>query len=791
VPQAAGQIRGAVVSGGTGQPLGSASVEIRSAADSTLIGGALTRPDGSFRIEGLRPGRYYVRISSLGHRTETRAGVALAPASPTMDMGRIELAVSAVQLEEITATGERSRVVLAPDRNTYTVRDMPATAGGSTVDVLRNVPSIEVDGENRVSLRGNENVVVQINGRPSPMRGDQLGTFLAQLPANVVERVEVIPNPSARYDPEGMAGIINIVLRQNTDLGLSGGVTVGGGSTGQLNGSGQLGYQAGPLTLFGSYGYMHDERQISGFNNTRYFVTPSFQEQRITGTMQPRGHTLTTSADLRLGARGTLSSNVVLNARGSERTNLNALRQLDGTGALVGTANNATEGEEDEMSVDVAMTYRHVFAPRVNEFQAEVRLNRETEDDVNRFVREPIPGQGSSATPSRDINSTQEQTANWTVSADWTRMLGERTKLETGFKGEQRGMNNDLAISRFSASADAWVLDPTRSNAFDYDQSIRAAYAVVSQSLGRFDVQGGLRAERASTRFDLATTRESFDNDYNSLFPSALVAFNAAEGTQFKASYSKRIERPRTRMLNPFGFSPDPLNVFRGNPYLKPEYTHAFELGYQQSFGAGSLQLTPFFRRTTDAVRRLRSVDDAGVSTMSFDNVATSDSYGADVNGSLRLGRLSGFGGFNAFQQVTDATNLDTDLSNRAFGWSARMNATLRISSTLDAQGFLMYRAPMNAEQGRVSAMTMTNIALRQKVMGERASITLRVMDPFNTMGFASELNDPRFFQETERRFGARGVFLSFNYGFGQQPRVRQQRPQDSNQGGMQDSPIP
>ena len=343
-------------------------------------------------------------------------------------------------------------------------------------------------------------------------------------------------------------------------------------------------------------------------------------------------------------------------------------------------------------------------------------------------------------------------------------------------------MDNELQVANFDYDRNAYVPDATRTNTFDYNQNIQAAYGVVSQNAGKFDMQAGLRLERASTQFDLATTGESYDNNYTSLFPSALVAFSPDDTRQFKASYSKRIERPRTRMLNPFGFSPDPLNIFRGNPYLKPEYTHAFELGYQQSFDQGSLQITPFYRHTVDAVRRLREMDEEGVSTMTFANVATSDSYGADVNGSVRFGPLTGFGGFSAFQQVTDAANLSTDLSNKAFGWSTRANATWRINPTLDIQGFVMYRAPMDNEQGRTRAMTMTNIAVRQKLMGDKASLTLRAMDPFDTMGFGSTIEEEDFFQESRRSFGARGVSLTFSYNFGQTPRVRQPRQQEQMQ---------
>ncbi|HEU0299831.1 MAG TPA: carboxypeptidase regulatory-like domain-containing protein, partial [Longimicrobium sp.] len=203
--QMGGTVRGTVADAQSGQPLGTAQIAVWSAADSTLVTGAVARPDGTFRIEGLRPGRYYLKISSLGFSTFTTPTVAITPQQRDADVGAVRLAQGAVLLEGLTVTAEAAPAGFAPDRNTYSTRDMPGTTGGNATDVLRNVPAVEVDQDGKVSLRGNQNVAVQINGRPSPMTGDQLGNFLQQLPANVVDRVEVIPNPSARYEPEGMA----------------------------------------------------------------------------------------------------------------------------------------------------------------------------------------------------------------------------------------------------------------------------------------------------------------------------------------------------------------------------------------------------------------------------------------------------------------------------------------------------------------------------------------------------------------------------------------------------------
>ncbi|HEX8432177.1 MAG TPA: TonB-dependent receptor, partial [Longimicrobium sp.] len=302
--QAGGEIRGTVLDATTGRPLPSASVAVWSRADSTLAGGAVTRADGSFRVQGLRPGRYFLRTTHLGHSAAVSADITVAdrPAS----VAPIRLAASAIQLEGVTATAERSEVRMSADRNTYAVRDMPTATGGNATDVLRNVPAVEVDQDGRVSLRGNQNVAVQINGRVAPMRGDQLGQFLQQLPAGMVDRVEVVPNPSAKYDPEGMAGIVNIVMKQNVDLGLSGGATLAAGTNNRYNGSGNLGYQAGRMTLFGSYGFFADGRETRGFNN-RTNLDPTrpdldipidYLNQLSEGEGRMRSHTLNTSAEM-------------------------------------------------------------------------------------------------------------------------------------------------------------------------------------------------------------------------------------------------------------------------------------------------------------------------------------------------------------------------------------------------------------------------------------------------------------------------------------------------------------
>src|SRR5712672_4286369 len=255
-----GEIHGQVVRAAGQTPIASASVGVTNVVAGSSTINASTTSDGRFRVENLAPGRYRVRIRAIGYAPRDTAPVEISPASPSVDVGTVALAAQAVELQSQQITGQRQDVQLAPDRNTYVVGDMPTTKGGTALDVLRNVPGVDVDIDYIVSLRGNSGVVVQINGRPSPMKPAQLGNFLAQLPADIVDKLEVIPNPSARDDPEGEAGIINVVLKRRTDPGLSGGLTLGGGTTGHLDAGGNVGYQGGPWALFGSYNFLHDNR---------------------------------------------------------------------------------------------------------------------------------------------------------------------------------------------------------------------------------------------------------------------------------------------------------------------------------------------------------------------------------------------------------------------------------------------------------------------------------------------------------------------------------------------------
>jgi ferric enterobactin receptor len=793
-PAANGEIRGKIVEAKTDLPVARASVSVRVKGGTAIITGAIASPDGSFRLQGLRSGTYALRATYIGF-APTIQEIAVTPAAPVVTVGSIRISRVAVELSAVSVTEERAAVTVEPDRNSYRAKDVaPAAANAS--EVLDAVPSVQVDGDGKVSLRGNENVAVQINGRPTPMRGPQLASYLKSLPANIIERIEVVPNPSAKYDPEGMAGIINVVLKQNVDLGLSTGLNTAMSKPDRYNASGNLGYQSGPFSSFTSVGFNRDTRAIVGINDReRYDALRALQSvtaQDIDSDARNAGQNLSTSVDYKLSNRDVLSNALTVNRRNSRDNSMNLYSELNGSGALVDSYFRPKNADVQGWMFDYNLALKRTFEARKHELSGEMRFNRAHDEDEQWLWRQSMGGAAPTQTE-RQHDMTDALSKQLTGQIDYVRTLASRTKLETGYKGNARRLDRDFVVEKDSLGDGTWVRSP-QSNGFEFDETVHAVYAVLSQGVGKFDLQAGLRGENADRDFALAQTATRYPYRYNSLFPSGIVLYNATAATQLKASYSRRIRRPGTQELNPFITYFDVNNVFIGNPALAPEYTNAFELGVTRNGPKGTVQLSPFYRRTTNIIRvDINPTDTIGgreVTSVSFQNLATSNSWGADLNGSLRLGpRFNGFAGFNVFKMVTDGGSTSS-LGSNAVSWMGRVNGSTELSKTVMLQASYFYRAPMKIERGRFEQMHMANIAVRTKLRGDKATMTLRVNDPLNTGAFRVRAGDDNVMQITERNFGSRMVWLALQYSYGRPPRLRQPR-QEQEGGGPAFIPPP
>ena len=772
-----GEIQGRVVNAAGDIPIGAATVDVTSSVAGAAVMHTSPSADGNFRIQNLAPGRYRVRVRALGYAARDLAPIEISATSPSVDVGTVTLTSVAVELQSQVITGQRQDVRLAPDRNTYVVGDMPTNKGGTALDVLRNVPAVDVDIDNVVSLRGNSGVIVQINGRPSPLKPAQLGNFLAQLSADMVDKVEVIPNPSARDDPEGVAGIINIVLKQKTDIGTSGGLTLAGGTTGHVDVGGNVGVQRGPLTLYGSYGFMRDRRprRDSIYRENLYLSPLTYLEETGRRMQVPLMHTLTGSANYQPGDRDEITSEVVFSTRNQPDSYGVGYSELDAARNLTARSDRFTSARQNESNLETTLGYKHTFTDKEHSLEGELRLFRNKEGGPGSVLARDLALDGTPIdTTAIEKQTSWERPSENSVKVDYVRPLTDLVRLETGYKGSLQTYHTTLDTQIFDATQGVFLPDPTRISDFTYRQVVNAAYGMLDAEAGKFQLQGGLRVEHAATQFHLNTSNTTYDNGYNSLFPSALVAYNFDDTHQVKLSYSTRIRRPDdTDLIDPTAHYADPLNLSRGNPYLKPEYVRALEFGVQSTANRTTIQVTPFFRRTLDAVRTLRTIDTAGVATRTFANVSTSDAYGTDVTVALGGERLSGFAGASGFRQVSNAANLAPGLSAQTFGWTARTNATLHVSSAVDLQTLFFYQAPMTVEQGKNASRTRFSFAVRQKLVQDQLSLTLRVIDPFNTSRESNTTIDPRFFQVSERTRSIRGLLLSANWTFGKPPKLR------------------
>ena len=813
-----GSLTATVADAATGETLPSATVALYAVRDTSFVTGAAADLEGAVRIDPVRPGTYFARISFVGYVTQRQAGVVVR-ANEATDLGRIELEPDAAELGEAEVTAQRELVEQRADRTVYNVAQQSVTAGGSALETLQTLPSIEVDASGNLALRGNQNVVIQINGRPVPVRGTFLAALLRQIPATNVERVAVIPNPSARYDPEGMSGIINIVLKDNSDRGLVGGVTVGGGSlpSGELGGN--VSFQRGKIDVTSTYGFRYDRGLRDGSNLRRNLLTSTDLNQISIDENGSQSHFFNSQFDYTLNPGTTLGLQGTLGLR--DGSSDNSVDYFDGPTTTTAVAGRTTEGSQDGFNGDLALVFRKRFDQQAaatgasaggggmmgggrrmgggggpsssgsgqggHELSAEARFTRNGSTDDNLYGQTGvIPGQ--TAVAARERQTSDQTNDEAYAQVDYVRPVGE-LRLETGAKVIDRTVNSDLQFE--SEIGGTFTPDASRTNAFEYTEQITAAYLQGARSLGPFEAQVGLRAETASRDFSLLSALpegsptvnlDSTSYTYQSLFPSAFLTLPFSPGTLIKASYSRLIERPRTFFLNPFPNFDNPLSIRTGNPLLRPEYTDAFELTLQYKFFA---TLTPFYRRTTDVIQRSLTVDQAtGVSRLSFDNFDTQESYGSDLTLFGQFGPVRGFVSGSVFRQVTAEGDASSGIAADAVAWTLRSSMQVKLREGTDLQFFGFFRGPQEFATGRISGFGFSTVGLTQK-FGDDLTLNLRVNDPFSTTRFEFENTQGDVF----RSFGVsdpaiRQISGTLTWTFGSGPQRRTQQPQQPQGGG-------
>lgn len=755
-----GVIEGIVHTAASDAPLAGANVAVHHASDSTLVDGTTTDSTGHFVVTDLPTGTYTVTASFVGYAPQSRE-VTLTADAPTQTLDPFRLAESPAQMDEATVSAERPSVTTEGSKRIYSFEKSQVALGGkSTVDLLQDLPSLRIDEmDGTIQLRGNQSVSIHINGEPVSMEGKALVQYLNGLSADDVKRIEVNTNPSARHDAEGTAGIINVVLDRKEDDGLSGGGSVSAGTGPRIEGSGNLGYQEDPWTLYGSYSYTHHGHEVvrdllrHSTDETSTLLLEQFSEQQYTHG----GHTFNAEVDYALTPATTLSATSTGSIRDGDRT------QSMTTHRESRDRPYTREVTEDDQSahLDERLSVNHAFPDEDHELSTTLRYQwRDRSDRV-------WQAEGVASPKERETEEQTEHDASFTL--DYTQPLLDGI-LETGYKGSLRDLNQHYDVSLFDAGTDRFPSVPDQANALTFREQVHATYGTLQRTLGSIDAEIGVRAEHTRTAVD-SHEESSEINRYTDLFPSASLTYEMGRGRRVSFSYSKRINRPNAFQLSAFNASGDPYVRFEGNPHLGPETIHKTELTAMQRVGPATITVSPYARHKTNAIE-WATVQNDSVTVRTYDNYDARTSYGAELTSSLKVGDANATLSGNLYHRRTHGGTLEKE-SRDALAFMGRANVTWTLLEGFRIQMSQMYRSPVTAGIGRLDAFVRTSASLERTFWNETGTLGLEVEDPFNTSEVGLRKQTDTVSETLIRDWNGRTVSLSFSYRFGKNDEKR------------------
>lgn len=780
-------IEGRVIDASTGLPLDYATVSLLKKFNQELITGTITEADGKFSLEAL-PGSYTVKIEFISFEPLVIEDVEVS--NKRLDLGDLQLASSAAALEEVIVVGEKSQMVMALDKKVFNVGKDLGSRGGNAAELLDNVPSIQVDVEGNVSLRGSGNVRILVNGRPSGLIGDGAGG-LRNLPANLIESIEVVTNPSARYEAEGTSGIINIILKKDQDKGLNGSFDF---TTGVPNNHGvavNLNRRSQKLNFFTNLGVNYRRGPGNGQlyqearNPNETLISVQNNERIRSGV----GTSFRFGADYFLNPRNTITTAFSFRKGEDDNENLTTYRDfLNNLNTPTGIETRLDEEDESEEELEYSISYKLSFPDnRDHKLTADIRYQDEVESEgsllTNRFF-------DASFNPTDQNNEVQrsgntERQNQLILQADYVHPFGKDHQFETGIRASLRDIDNDFLVEDFNQDTDAWTPLAGLSNDFQYDEDIFAAYITYGKKIGKFSYQLGLRPEYSHVVTRLIQTDEVNDRDYLNLFPTAHFNYELPAQNVVQISYSRRVQRPRFWDLNPFFTFSDNRNFFSGNPDLDPEFSHSLELSHIKYMDKGSLSSSLYYRQTDGIIQRIRIVDQEGNSITRPENLATEDAYGLDVTASYEFAKWWRFNAnVNLFRFVVDGSNVDDSFGADNFSWFTRGTSQFKIAEKTDLQVRFNYEAPQQQAQGTRKSMTSVDLAASQDIFKDKATLTLSVRDLFNSRLWRYTFEGDNFFTEGERRWRVRQVMLTLNYRLNQDKKRSGGRDQNREGGG-------
>ena len=814
-------ITGQIIEQQTKQPLEFATVTIQT-TDNQTVNGGLTDAQGRYNIL-VDPGTYNIKFDFISFKSSAITNRAI---TSDTDLGVTAMAPDATILNEVEIVAERTTVDIKLDKRVYNVGQDMIVRGGTVSDVLDNVPSVSVDVEGNVSLRGNESVTILIDGRPSTLAGNNIADILRVLPADSVDKVEVITNPSARYDAEGGGGIINIILKKGKANGFNGSVVATTGDPANHGGSANLNFRSDNFNLFTNLGYSYRNSPGNSFTDSEYFNedgnTTGFVNE--TRTNERKRKALNGGFGLELFLDETLTWTNSLNMRDSRGDNPTDTYYdyYNADGSFDKTRYRYNFEDERDKNFQYSSSLIKKFNTEGHELKLDASFSKNTDDEVAQIDDVVL----NTTTPESD--NTYQRTLNdekqdqSLLQADYVYPFGEGNQFEAGYRGSFTELNTDARVQDFNGNN--YITDPDYSSMLEYVENVNAFYAQFGSKIGNFSYLLGLRWEDSDIEVNLLNRDDYNNKKYNNFFPSAFLTYEFSEGTNVSLSYSRRINRPRGRFINPFSNLASNINIFTGNPDLNPSMTNAFDVGFLKKWNKLTFSTSAYINITDDSFQFVRRESgDFFVQVIDGEDIVDENNQVVTVVGGedirtpiiltspINLAKEYRFGfefninynpyrwwrinsNFNFFRNQTDGDYTYTDFQgavitqnfdNTAYSWFTRINSKISLPWKIDWQLNADYRGPQTNAQGRSKGIFSANTAISKDILKERATLSLNVSDIFNSRKRKSYTNLPTVNSYSEWQWRQRQITFSFTYRFNMKKADRER--QRGEQGGGDD----
>lgn len=782
-----GTISGKVVDNSTGAGIEAVAVSLYNINDSTdVVSGAETDGGGNFVISDVPFGQYYLTVNFIGYNTAIVRGINLSDSKNTIELGEIKLKSGETVTEEIVVEAEDPPVQFTAEKKIFNVGQDQTNRGGNALDVLKNLPSVDVDQDGNVSLRGSDGVRILVDGKPFGLDGPNRPEILRSILSDNIESIELITNPSAKYKAEGVTGIINIITKKSDQSGYNANLNLSLGTGDKYNGGFNANWKNNDLNVFIDYSY--GNRIYTGERNTTrevFFETeaPYYSSQ---SNSRNRGisHSVRGGLDYTIDKLNSIS--IVNSFRMRDRTDndVDNIYEYDANRNLVNQFLSSSTETDDSYDYEVGINYYRNFPNSKQtltaEFQFEYENDKENQNTIEQTIFPP------SSTTNMYQQNTDETEMNGDLRVDYLHPLGKDSKLEAGYQGEIEHEKNDYRILSYDENLNQYINDTTQSNIFKLNNNVHAGYLLLNSGIGdNFTYQVGLRAEYTDYTGDLELTGDNFNKNFFDLFPSMSLGYKLGKEEELQFSYSRRIQRPRSWSLNPFPrFSGEnDRNIFSGNPDLDPEFTNSFELSFVKFFSGTSIVPVVFYRRTTDAITRVTSFIDSVTTLTTFDNTQTEESYGAELLVNSRITQwLSLNGNISYFTTKVNADNIEAGLTNENSSFRGRGALNMRLPELFNLSLSYFYSGKRTSPQGTVDPFQSFDASISKDFWDGRATVGLNFRDIFGSSKFNVVINDPEYTQTFTGIRDNQSANLNFTFRFGDFGQKDKKRRPDNGQ---------